>query len=143
MKKIHKKIGAMALAGMVVAGGVAASGGSSHAVSFNPKLPLVVVSKGSMDDLSDYDKCSIKEVQKICKELGISIRAVSNKSSVMDKFISDGKVIKRPRVRNKLLEGSVLYGNDELLKEELIKRKNLKEKVFRCRYDNLDFLFFL
>lgn len=26
MKKIHKKIGAMALAGMVVAGGVAASG---------------------------------------------------------------------------------------------------------------------
>ena len=73
MKKIHKKIGAMALAGMVVAGGVAASGGKSHAASY---------SKASLSSLSEADYWSVREAEEIAKTKMQDLNAASLESAV-------------------------------------------------------------
>lgn len=77
MKNLHKKIGAMVLAGMVVLGGVAVSGVNSFAASKE---------KVSVINIQDAKH---KKVNFYCKKYGAEIIDVSNKESEIRKIIKD------------------------------------------------------
>lgn len=146
MKKIHKKIGAMALAGMVVAGGIAASGGSSHAASLISRVPQAPVSKVGLDSLSVADQCSVREAQEIVKKVspnGIVV-AVSKSSGLMDNFIKRDPFFKKPHVRKRLLKDYPVHlKNANVLEKELRDKKKDGKKFLKCQYDDLIFLFML
>lgn len=140
MKKIHKKIGAMALAGMVVLGGGALSGKSRvHADSSKSGIHLL---GKAQQELYEYDN-------KIFKKHGYDVRAiaVSNQSSfhrkaLMDKFI-EGYIKKasNKNLKKRLLQVPIDCGDEDIsLELELKSLKKKGEKMSRLVFDGIEYL---
>ncbi len=90
MKNLHKKIGAMVLAGMVVLGGVAAGGGNSFAASSNRK-----VVKNNLQQ-SNYQK-----VERIVnKYFNGEILIVNNEEKEFNKSVKKECINKKISLRN-------------------------------------------
>lgn len=133
MKKIHKKIGAMALAGMVVAGGVAASGVSSHAASY---------SKGSINNLDRLEKRAYDEVEELLHKLGgnnnkkVGIVAVSSSEHAMFGYIKE----KFPKIKDRLLPRLGVGERISILESVLKDEMRLGKMFVHIKYDGLYFL---
>ena len=148
MKNLHKKIGAMALAAMVVAGGVAVSGAQSFAAGYNG-IPIEHKIKNEQ---------GYKLVKKICDRLGIEILAAKQDLREMDRLVEE--VFKERRgIRNRLIDRGQVFDYDEdiieynpakALKEYLedyIKKLEGKEKVkerenrfLRVEFDGISYI---
>lgn len=131
MKKIHKKIGAVALAGMVIAGGVAASGGSSHAVSFLNKKPEISVVNVGLEGLSKYALDSYNFIEEYVSDAGWKIIALSESRSVMNKHIS--KLRLPYKAKKRLLKLPRGYYSGEDVKSML--EQKAKEGLKRHRFE--------
>ena len=103
MKKLHKKIGAMALASMIVLGGVGASKIDSHALWW--RRPSVVIDhnnwdlkKLSKDAFIDFDYLD----SEFLKIHDVRVVAISENKDDMDNYIKS-KYAKNPELKNRLL----------------------------------------
>lgn len=95
MKNLHKKIGAMFLAGMVVLGGVAVSGVNSFAASSNNK----VVVKNSLQQ-SNYQK-----VERMANKFNGEIVKDSNNNKEFKNYLKEKKI------KNNNKNPKILYDN--------------------------------
>ena len=132
MKKLYKRISAILLAGAIIFGGAFSNGLSVHAD----------YAKESISELSESDQVSYKDVLKICKELKIRVRGVSNDRSIMNEFIKD-VFPKNRRLRNRLLEMNINVMSKDALKIYLASEKSKGVKFLRLEIMGLEYLFFL
>ena len=142
MKKLHKKVGAMALASMVVAGGVAASGVQSHAVSFLAQKPEVSVKKEGLNALSPYARVQYNFIEDYIKDGGGKIVKVSQSQEVMDKHISDSERF-RKSVKKELLKLPNGWHSGEDVKNIIKQKKSQGLRFYRFRFSVLDILVYL
>ena len=137
MKNLNKKIGAIALAGMMVAGGFVASGVSAHAFEF----PYPSIMEGGGEDLlNSEDKNNIKEVEEVSNKLGVVLLDASKYSDKMNRFL--GKYF--PSQKEKLSKSKGLISdNKENLEVQLRGLKSLGEDYVRLKYKGFDYIFLL
>ena len=128
MKKLHKKIGAIAVASMVVAGGVAASGVESHAW-WGRRAPVVIdhnswdlkkLSKGARIDV-DYLEDYIKHNK---GKRNIEIVAASDNLYDLNEYIKRKFDEKPDLVKRLLLEG----GSSRFYGREVMDILNIKQR---------------
>lgn len=121
MKKLHKKIGAVALASMIVAGGFGASKIDSHAWSlWGSRKSSVVIDHRNNWDLKSFSKIAKDDYDWLINyylkverpNSGINIIAVSEDESSMNKYIKQ-KFGERPELVNRLsrVANSCFYGS--------------------------------
>lgn len=121
MKNLHKKIGAMFLAGMVVLGGVAVSGVNSFAASNNSKICV---------------SNNVKEMQKIkvknsIRDYGELLEVSSNEKDLVDKIKSEK--YKCPR---KIIE----VKSQSEIPLKLIQSKRGKWQAIKVKFQNMNYL---
>ena len=134
MKKIHKKVGAMALAAMVVSGGIAVSGVQSHAVSFN-----VGLSQEQRDN-----QRNAKLVKDICDKLEIEIIVSSRDSRKIDKVVNMMfRSKKYEKVRKRLLdiEKSFESEDDADFIGYISRKRYGRVKFHRIKFGGVEYLF--
>lgn len=126
MKKLHKKIGAVALAGMIIAGGVGASKIDSHAAYSNRSAVV-----DSIQDLSKLSKGALIDLDYIYSEFlkgsEFEIIAVSDNRSLMNGYINK-KFSKEPDLIQRLSRVPMyaFYGRDFMDILHLNKKKGHK-----------------
>lgn len=138
MKKLHKKIGAIVLASMIVVGGIASSGVKSNAVSSSKvKVQQRWIEK---DD---------KFVQDLCKKLKIEILIRARGSSMMDKSVKN--VFEgRYDIISVLSDGGKIFNRGEKQKfknylENYVKQldkshKGKQNKFLRVRFGSIGYI---
>ena len=120
MKDLYKKIGAIALAGMVVLGGGALAGVQKvDAVSW-----LAIQVRGEQD------------VKNFAKEYGFRI-LVKGSKEIVDKYIE--KNVKKPALRKRLKEVKEAKNKMELEKDIKLMKESGK-KMHRLRYEGSDYI---
>ena len=132
MKNLHKRVGAMALASMVVAGGVALSGGKASAsgLSFFGNLYEHEIYKGSLKDLDPAAKADYEYIDYFLKEEGYRVMAVSDNDRAMNQYVKE-KFINRG-LKNRLSEVPMGFSEKDLCLNYL---KDQKPKIVKVRFD--------
>lgn len=121
MKNLHKKIGAMVLAGMVVLGGVAAGGVNSFAASKE------VVSKNVKQNSSQ------QKVEFFVKKYGEIIQVNKDEKEIK-------KVIRKKYKKAYNMGRSVKIKNASQISVKLYEAKCYKQEVISINYEDMNYL---
>ena len=136
MKNLYKKISVVALSGMIIAGGVAASGVNAQAYSSDLRRQIEDLGRGAQ---------VYHEVKKVAKKSGARVLAAFSREVDMDRYVRDQywDKIQKKNPNAKEFQSALLIGVDfdnDSRAMELSLENHIGWDLFRIRYKGYYFL---